>query len=228
MGGEFTETWNLKFYNGRDMLMSFSVGPRDWAVIEDQRSDDTIKSSALAALRTMFPSLPTPTQMHVHRWGTDELASCTWSSWYVGSTPTDRKQFLKGAGSGRLLFAGEHTTKHAPGTTHGAWETGQSAAAAITAHEALPDDMRTAIDVAGLREGLHKHSTDHVCKGRILRSRRKECSRQSMSTITEHVNNRLSWATVMQAHSQTIKRHHGQAALQGKAWRKAVYEYVYS
>lgn len=175
--GEFTEIWNMKYYTNRDMLMAFSVGPNDWASIEDA-SDDHVAEKAVAALRTMFPTLPDPSKVSVHRWGKDPWAYCSWSApFFVGSKPKDMKQFLKGAGSGRVVFAGEHTTKSAPGTTHGAWETGLSAAQAISAtlemngyDENIIEQMRTL---------AHAPVREHVCSGRPLRSQKKECSRQA-------------------------------------------------
>lgn len=179
--GEFTETWNMKFYTDRDMLLSFSVGPKDWESVEDA-SDDEVAQKAIAALRTMFPTLPDPSKVAVHRWGRDPWASCTWSApWFVGSTPKDSKQFLKGAGNGRVLFAGEHTTKHAPGTTHGAWETGLSAAQAIAATM----DMETYDEniIEEMRTLAHEPPRKHVCTGRPMRNRKRECSRQAKMTL---------------------------------------------
>merc|ERR1712118_502684 len=114
--------------------MSFSVGQRDYSLIEDDLDNLKVGAAAMTALRTAYPKLPEPSVVGLHRWGDDPLASCSWSSWRVGSTPKDTKAFLKGAGSGRVLFAGEHTTKSHPGTTHGAWSTGLSAAKAINEH----------------------------------------------------------------------------------------------
>jgi hypothetical protein len=37
--------------------------------------------------------------------------------WHLNSGPKNTKAFLTGAGDGRLVFAGEHTTKSHPGTT---------------------------------------------------------------------------------------------------------------
>lgn len=175
--GQFTETWNLKHYTNRDMLMSFSVGPNDWKHIEDA-SDDEVVEKAMIALRTMFPTLPDPSKVHVHRWGKDPWAYCSWSApWFVGSKPKDNKQFLKGAGSGRVVFAGEHTNKHAPGTTHGAWETGLSAAQAINA--TLEMNGHDENIIAQMRTLAHAPAREHVCSGRPLRSRKRECSRQA-------------------------------------------------
>lgn len=179
--GEFTETWNMKYYTNRDMLLSFSVGPKGWESVEDA-SDDEVAQKAVTALRDMFPTLPDPSKVAVHRWGKDPWASCSWSApWFVGSSPKDTKQFLKGAGRGRVLFAGEHTTKHAPGTTHGAWETGLSAAHAISATM----DMETYDEniIENMRTLAHEPPREHVCTGRPMRNRKRECSRQARMTL---------------------------------------------
>jgi len=142
--GEFVENWNINHYSGRDMLMSFSVGQRDWALIECDpttpginpdvcatNTDAIVQERALAAIRTIHPAVPDPIKTHVHRWGDDPYASCTWSSWFVNSSPKDTKQFLAGVPSHNVIFAGEHATRSHPGTTHGAWNTGLSAAKAV-------------------------------------------------------------------------------------------------
>lgn len=172
--GEFVETWNMKHYRGLDMLMTFSVGPRDWALIEDEISDQAVGQSALAQLRLAFPSLPEPTKVAVHRWGRDEYAQCSWSSWFLGSGKKERNAFLKGAGNGRVLFAGEHVDDSHPGTTHGAWNTGVSAAAAIKSAES---SGLTAVDSVSLRTRMHAPQSEDVFKGRPLRSPKKEWSR---------------------------------------------------
>jgi len=179
--GEFTETWNMKYYTNRDMLLTFSVGPKDWESVEDA-SDDEVAQKAVASLRVMFPTLPDPSKVAVHRWGKDPWAGCSWSApWFVGSSPRDSKQFLKGAGSGRVLFAGEHTTKHAPGTTHGAWETGLSAADAILA--TMDMDTYDENIIAEMRALAHTPPRHHVCAGRPLRNRKRECSRLAKTLL---------------------------------------------
>lgn len=171
--GEFVETWNMKHYRNVDVLATFSVGPRDWALIEDVASDDQMGAAALAHLRLAFPTLPDPIKVHVHRWGRDKYAQCAWSSWYLGSSKLERDSFL--TNTGRLHFAGEHTDSTHPGTTHGAWNTGVSAAAAIKAAEAS-----TGWDAEGaalMRAAMHKPRPEDVFKGRPLRSPKKEWSR---------------------------------------------------
>jgi polyamine oxidase len=180
--GEFVEIWNAKHYRDVDALISVSVGPRDWALVEDVLNNDQLGQSALAQLRLAFPSLPEPTKVHVYRWGRDFYARCAWSSWFLGSSKKERDAFLSGVGSGRLLFAGEHTDSSHPGTTHGAWNTGVSAAAAITTAETSAG--LGAEGAVPLRAGMHQPRPQDVFKGRPMRSPRKEWSRMQKSEVS--------------------------------------------
>ena len=89
------------------------------------------RSNRAVRAQTAPCQVPDPIKTHVHRWGDDPYASCTWSSWFVNSSPKDTKQFLKGVPGQNVVFAGEHATSAHPGTTHGAWNTGLSAAKAV-------------------------------------------------------------------------------------------------
>lgn len=179
--GEFTENWNINHYNKREMIMSFSVGVRDWAELEGVNDTDAVvQAEALTALRTAYPNLPNPIKTHLQRWGDDQYASCTWSSWFLGSSPKDTKEFLKGTDGGRILFAGEHATKVHPGTTHGAWATGLSAASTVSVNEArlahglglLSPDA-----AADLREKEHTPNPADVMEVPFMRSKRKQWGR---------------------------------------------------
>ena len=161
--------------------MSFSVGVRDWAELEGGGDNDTVvQAEALKALRTAYPNLPDPLQTHLQRWGDDEYASCTWSSWFLGSSPKDTKEFLKGTDGRRVLFAGEHATKVHPGTTHGAWATGLSAASTVSVNE---DRLARGLGLldreaaAALREREHAVDPDDVMEVPFLRSKRKQWGR---------------------------------------------------
>ena len=175
--GEFTENWNMAHYAQRDMLMSFSVGSRDWALLESSNStSQSIGKEALMALRSAYPDLPEPLRVVSHKWGLDPYAACTWSSWGVGSSPKDTKAFLEGVHGGKLLFAGEHATKSHPGTTHGAWNTGLSAAKAIDV--AIARGSLTPDQSVNLRTKIHTPRPQDVLRRRPFRSKRKEWGRQ--------------------------------------------------
>ena len=74
-----------------------------------------------------------------------------------------------------MLFAGEHATTVHPGTTHGAWATGLSAAEAILKHAS--GQCVAAEDLAKLRMQLHEPRPESVLEVPFLRSRRKQWSR---------------------------------------------------
>ncbi len=106
---------------GDAVLMVFLGGNsarRLSAMAEQEEVQDT-----MAALRKVFDNVPDLVASKVTRWMQDPWACGSYSFAKVGSTA---EVYDTVAGPiGNLLFAGEHTSKHAHSTVHGAWETGQ-------------------------------------------------------------------------------------------------------
>ncbi len=72
----------------------------------------------------------------VTRWHLDPFSRGSYSFLPVGATPSDR-QILQEPVGDRLYLAGEHTDIGAPGTTHGALESGRRAAQQLLDNEAV-------------------------------------------------------------------------------------------
>jgi polyamine oxidase len=87
-------------------------------------SDEEAVTEAMEQLRTIFGSdAPDPIATKVTRWNLDPFALGAYSYAKVGSTEDVYDEVA--APVGNLLFAGEHTSKHAHSCVHGAWATGQ-------------------------------------------------------------------------------------------------------
>ncbi len=85
-------------------------------------TDDEAIEESLEALRFVFGNIPNPTVAKVTRWRQDPWACGSYSFAKVGSSEEMYDEIASPLG--RLLFAGEHTSKHYHSTVHGAWETG--------------------------------------------------------------------------------------------------------
>lgn len=82
-------------------------------------------------LRRMYgPSVPDPVAARSSCWGKCPFSLGAYSGWVVGSGPDDNRAF-QAALADRLFFAGEHTNPDYPSTTHGAWLSGERAAADV-------------------------------------------------------------------------------------------------
>ena len=99
----------------------------------DGLTDEEAIHESLQALRSVFGSenVPKPSISKVTRWRNDPWSCGSYSFTKVGSSPGMYDEIASPLGSnsnsnsnGRLLFAGEHTSKHCHSTVHGAWETG--------------------------------------------------------------------------------------------------------
>ena len=94
-------------------------------------SDAEINSRVTTQLRSMFGSAtPAPTKINVSRWTADPLAGGSYAFPSVGATTNDPGT-LGSTLSGKLYFAGEHTSATYVGTVHGAYLEGQRAAESI-------------------------------------------------------------------------------------------------
>jgi hypothetical protein len=91
-------------------------------------TDEEAIHESLQALRSVFGSenVPKPSVSKVTRWRNDPWSCGSYSFTKVGSSPGMYDEIASPLGSSndRLLFAGEHTSKHCHSTVHGAWETG--------------------------------------------------------------------------------------------------------
>jgi monoamine oxidase len=94
--------------------------------------DRETTASAMEALRTMFGSaVPDPLGSQISRWRQDPFARGAYSFQAVGASRKDRKALSGADWEGRLLFAGEATSRDQPATVHGALLTGREAAASL-------------------------------------------------------------------------------------------------
>jgi len=85
-------------------------------------------SRTLEVLRRMYPELGEPIDTMYSDWGNDRFARGSYSFPSVGSPWADRDALA--SRDGLLHFAGEHTT-YCWGSVHGAFESGESAAAEV-------------------------------------------------------------------------------------------------
>jgi monoamine oxidase len=94
-------------------------------------TDEEAIEESLEALRSVFghDSVPDPISTKVTRWRQDPYAYGSYSFAKVGATGDMYDEIASPLGN--LLFAGEHTSKHAHSTVHGAWSTGQREAKRI-------------------------------------------------------------------------------------------------
>jgi monoamine oxidase len=126
--GRFAGWVNLQALTGQPILLGFNAG-RTAADLPDD--DEEVVALALEDLRGMFgESVTEPVRFVRTRWSSDPYARGSYSAFGVGSSPADIKTLARPVG-GRLFFAGEHTDPNNPATTHGAWRSGQRAAADV-------------------------------------------------------------------------------------------------
>lgn len=93
-------------------------------------SDEEAVSEAMESLRSIFgDDIPNPVATKVTRWNLDPFAYGAYSFAKIGSTEEDYDEVATPLGN--LLFAGEHTSKHAHSCVHGAWATGQREASRL-------------------------------------------------------------------------------------------------
>lgn len=97
----------------------------------EAKSDAETVASAMKVLRRLFgTSIKDPIGVQITRWASDPYARGSYSFNQVGVHPRIRDDLAKSL-SGRLHFAGEATNRSYFGTVHGAYLSGQQAAARI-------------------------------------------------------------------------------------------------
>ena len=116
---------------GQPLLVGFNA-----AAMADQieaLDDGATTESAVAALRVMFGSkVPDPTVSQISRWRRDPFACGSYSFVAVGASGQDRQALSGTDWDGRIIFAGEATSRDHPGTVHGALISGRKAAEVCT------------------------------------------------------------------------------------------------
>ena len=126
--GQWAETLNLYPATGLPMLMMFNAG--NAATELERLSDADTVALALAALGEMYGTTPQPRDARVTRWLSDPWSRGAYSYVPIGAS-FEQHAKLAAPVDNRLFFAGEATTEDHPATVHGAYLTGQRAAAQI-------------------------------------------------------------------------------------------------
>lgn len=121
----------INFYplTNKPILMAFYSG-REQSRLE-ALSEDAIIAEALGVLGDLFDGVSESFVRGIAtRWGQDPFAYGSYSSYGVGSEPSDREALAESLG-GVLYFAGEATRIDHPGTVHGAVWSGWAVAETI-------------------------------------------------------------------------------------------------
>lgn len=110
---------------GRPVVVAMSAGRL--ARHLEQIGPLAAAASVHARLQELLGPLPDPLEHQASDWLTSPYTRGGWSSCPPGLTDGIRKAFRK-VWKGRVVFAGEHTSRRYPGTLHGAWKSGRRAA----------------------------------------------------------------------------------------------------
>ena len=95
-------------------------------------TDEQIVASAMGTLRTLFGAgIPAPLDAQITRWASDPFSLGSYSFNALGCKPKMRTDLAQSL-DGRVLFAGEATSRKYFGTVHGAYLSGIRAAHEIT------------------------------------------------------------------------------------------------
>ncbi|MFW6051717.1 MAG: flavin monoamine oxidase family protein [Myxococcota bacterium] len=121
-------------------LVRYGMGPvlvgwlsGDQARRLEPLADDVIVGRALSALRASFGrSVPDPEAVRVTRWASDPFARGSYSHLPPGTDGAAYDELAEPV-VGHLFFAGEHTHRAHPATTHGAYLSGLRAANQVLA-----------------------------------------------------------------------------------------------
>ncbi|MBP8000691.1 MAG: FAD-dependent oxidoreductase [Chloroflexi bacterium] len=127
--GEWAEYLNIYKVTGQPILLCFNAG--DYGLALEKMEDEAVVAAAMQVLRTIYgQQIPDPTAWLITRWGSDPFAWGSYSSPGVGASNADRDTLAESI-SDRLFFAGEATIAHHSATVHGAYLSGERAAAQI-------------------------------------------------------------------------------------------------
>lgn len=127
--GEHIFFMNYASYTGEPIL-SLMV-PQDYAVGLEAMSNREATERIMQDLRKMYGNnIPSPTSVVRTNFISSPFTRGSYTYWAVGSSQLDTTQFQTPL-SGRLFFAGEHTSVRYPGTVQGAYLSGRDAALRI-------------------------------------------------------------------------------------------------
>jgi monoamine oxidase len=113
------------------VLLGFHAGAQ--ARTMEKLNDRDMTAAAHEALKSMFGTgFPAPRAAQVTRWSQDPLTLGSYSFVAVGASPKMRGALAGEDWDGRLVFAGEATSKDYGGTAHGALLSGRTAARTLT------------------------------------------------------------------------------------------------
>lgn len=117
---------------GGNLLIAWQWGSRARSL--EAMSDGRVLARVMEDVRRTFAgvSVPDPARWLVTRWSRDPFTRGAYSCPVVGSPRRDIARLAAPVG-GRLFFAGEATSADYPGTVHGAWLSGERAAAEVRA-----------------------------------------------------------------------------------------------
>lgn len=127
--GQWAETISLYQYTHTPILMMFNAG--SYGAQIEEMTDDEVVREALAALKSMFGSVPTPKEVLITRWLADPWSHGSYSYVPMGSSFRSLVELSKPI-ENKVFFAGEATHAEYPATVHGALLSGVRAARDIT------------------------------------------------------------------------------------------------
>lgn len=122
---------NLKYFNDQNCLVAFVAGRQALAL--EQESIEFVIERLVAELRDLFGAhVPEPLRVDMTRWASDPYAQGSYSSVPVGAQRSARAELARPIAD-KLFFAGEATEPDFAATVHGAFMSGERAAAEILA-----------------------------------------------------------------------------------------------
>lgn len=122
--GEF---FNLETLMGKPVLLVLHGGE---AALEIEKKDtETLKKEVFEVLRSVYPQAQIPKKVISSEWHKDEFTQGSYS--YLPLWGEELLYDLLAKPEGKVYFAGEHTSKDFPSTTHGAYLSGIRAAQEI-------------------------------------------------------------------------------------------------
>jgi len=131
--GEWTESLNLYPYTGAPLLLMFNAGEFGAAI--EALSDEELTAEAMKILKRLYgPDIPKPVEVVITRWNSDQWSYGSYSYVPAGASYQLYRKLGEPVGE-YLFFAGEATHEAYPATVHGAYLSGQRAAAEVAGEE---------------------------------------------------------------------------------------------
>ncbi len=129
--GKFNYFVNTLTFNEVPALMTFALG--SYATASEALSNAAATEAIMGHLRAIYgPAIPNPTSLQRTRWRQDPDTLGAYSFAQAGSSWDDFETFAEPVAD-VLFWAGEHTTGDYRGTVHGAYLSGERAAAQVMA-----------------------------------------------------------------------------------------------